>query len=261
MKRTDAQIYIIAHRPVEYELWDNGLYTPLQVGFNDSFLELRDNTGDNISEWNPLMAEGTGTYWIAANHPQDLRYIGQCQYRRRLEFKEDEDFDEWFKECDVIVAAPLFLVSSTVRQQYEAYHSRNDMDQVEKIINNSYPEYSKSFDRWINNGKFIFYSNGFVMRAQDYDRYCKFLFNICEQLKIMNGWETPEVAKKKIAQEIEGGTRIGVNGHIGDDRKEGYGYQQQVFAFLSERLLTLFILHNFPANRIKCIDYRKYEGV
>ena len=65
-KSKEVQIYIIGHKEVDYGYWDNSIYTPLQVGggMYKQFLPLRDNTGDNIAEWNPIYAENTGIYWL-----------------------------------------------------------------------------------------------------------------------------------------------------------------------------------------------------
>ena len=264
MKREDARIYIIFHRAVEYGLWeDNALYSPLQVGFDVRFLstEVRDSDSpESIAEWNGLYAENTGIYWIWKNRPAGLKYVGNCQYRRRLEFGEDFDFDGLFKDYDVIAASPL-IVFPNLALQYMRCHSTGDLPIVRDIIEEEYPEYLSDFDQYIMSGRFIFYSNGFVMRSEDYDRYCEFLFNILERFKEIKGWNTPQEAILKIDQEIADGKRAGIDGHIGTDNKEGNGYQHQVPAFLSERLLSLFIRHNFEPNKIYLKPYTKYENI
>lgn len=258
--REDARIYIIGHRPVDYGIWNNDLYQPIQVGNNEDFCDIRDNTGDNIAEWNPIYAENTALYWIWKNRPEGLRYVGVCQYRRRLEFKEDFDFDELFKDFDVVAGMPLMQFPS-VLHQYAACHSPMDISRLNYIIEREYPEYLDSFTKYIGEGRFLFYSNGFVMRAEDFDRYCEFLFGICDRFREENGWDTPEIAEERIDQEIDEGYRRGKDGHIGSDGKGGNGYQHQILGFLSERILTLFICHNFAHNKTYCLPYTKYEGV
>ena len=105
-KREDIQIYELAYNKVKYGLWDNALYTPLQCcadRSNTDVCELKDNTGENISSKNFYYCETTGTYWIWKNAPE-TKYVGQCQYRRRLEFKEDFDFDTIFDKHKIINA-------------------------------------------------------------------------------------------------------------------------------------------------------------
>ncbi len=258
--REDARIYVIGHRPVEYGLWDNSLYTPLQVGNNEDFCDLRDNTGDNIADWNFLYAENTGLYWIWKNRPAGLKYIGICQYRRRLEFPEDFDFDTLFKDYDVVAGMPIMQFPN-VLWQYSNCHSPMDIGRLNFIIEREWPEYLDDFDTHIAKGNFLFFANGFIMKAEDFDRYCEFLFSICDRFKEENGWETPEITKEKIDQEIEEGYRRDVDGHNGSDRKGGNGYQHQVLGFISERVLTLFICHNFAHNKTYCLPYTKYENV
>ena len=108
MKRTDAQIYVIAHRPVEYEIPDNALMTPVQVGNNDRFLEHRDtDCPGSIAAMNGFFAENSGIFYAWKTHPDSLKYIGVCQYRRQFAFPEDQDFDELFKDFKVIAATPM----------------------------------------------------------------------------------------------------------------------------------------------------------
>ena len=256
-KRRDAQIYIISHKPIDYQREDS-LYSPLQVGFNDKIAELRDNTGDNISEWNPLYAECTGTYWIWKNHP-DLKYVGQTQYRRRLEFPEDENFDDIFSRYDVITMTPLFFAGTSVQFFYGYCHNPEDMSTAEDIVKTLYPDMTDSWNKYLKTESRILYSNGFIMRAEDYDRYCSFLFSVFEEFKKRKGWDTLENAKEaldavrhSVEEDIVRGRRQGTR---------GIGYQMQVFGFLSERLWTLWCFHTFPQERIMFKDYRKFEGV
>ena len=54
-KRDDIQIYELAYNKVNYGLWDNSLYTPLQCGTASNKVDvcdLKDNIGDNISDKN-----------------------------------------------------------------------------------------------------------------------------------------------------------------------------------------------------------------
>ena len=129
-KRNDIKGYIFCHKPVEYGIWDNSLYTPLEVGAalrDNHCAELRDNTGDNVSDWNEILAENSGIYWIWKNKPESAKYILNCQYRRRLLFEEDTDFDKIFSKFDVIVPQPLKVLYG-LQVQYIACHSRMDIE-------------------------------------------------------------------------------------------------------------------------------------
>ncbi len=57
----DVKIYLMTHK--EYNLLDNGLYTPLFLGAEgkeETFDYLRDDVGDNISSKNSIYSEITG---------------------------------------------------------------------------------------------------------------------------------------------------------------------------------------------------------
>ena len=248
-KREDIQIYILSHREVPYGIWDNELYTPLQVGDAEDFLSVRDDKGVNISNLNPMYAELSGMYWVWKN--TDTKYKGQCQFRRRLEFPADYDFDSDFEQYRVITMQPLML-GTTLYNQYASCHSKKDMDLLEEIIDEDYPEYSGTFQSVIKRGSILYYSNGFIMPNGMYDMYCEWLFSVLGKFRERMGWNTNEDVEKDIAEDIANGERSGMR---------GVRYQMQVLGFLSERLLTLWLMTNIPPFLIKTVPYKKYENL
>ena len=249
IKRPDIQIFIYGHKPVEYGIWNNSLYTPLEVGASqrEKIFDIRDNEGDNISIWNPIYAELTGMYWLWKNKPSGLKYIGVCQYRRRLEFNEDTDFNAIFKEYDIILPTPLKL---NPKIQYSACHSENDIEEVENIIVEKFPDYKEAFNSYWGGNK-LWYSNSFVMGVEDFKAYCEFLFGVFEEFRNRKGWTTPEDISAEIDREM-GVTR---------NTARGLKYQRQIFGFLGERMLGVFVTRRFKEDRIKEMDYLKFEGV
>lgn len=249
-KRTDAQVYVVGHKRIDYSREDT-LYTPIQVGFSAQKLwDLRDNMGFNISEWNGLYAENTALYWIWKNRPSSLKYIGFVQYRRRLEFPEDTDFDALFSSFDAVTMTPLRIMVPD--RQYKLCHCDEDIELAEGLIKERYPELAGKWDRIMKAGRDLLYSNGMILKAEDFDRYCEFLFDILEQIRELKGWDTPQEAKEAVKAEIESGKRKAAR---------GLDYQAQVFGFLSERLWTFWCLSTFPRERILFKDYHKFEGV
>lgn len=248
-KRTDAQIFILGHKAVDYGVWDNALYTPLEVGaaLREPVFAVRDNTGANISDWNQIYAETTGTYWIANN--TYFSYAGQCQYRRRLEFPLDFDFKSAFEKYGAICAEPINI--GNVYDQYCLCHCKQDMDLVEAIINDKYPQLAEAYEKYIKKSGALYYSNSFVLNGDDYKEYAEVLFGILDIFKEERQWNTPEEALRLIGDEVKKRTR---------GRARGVAYQSQVFGFLSERLWTMWVQSKFTG-RIKNIKYKKYEGV
>lgn len=247
-KRQDAAIFIIGHKPLEYGYWDNALYTPIQVGYGEQYTPVRDNTGVNIADWNKVCAETTAFYWISRNFVMG-KYVGVCQYRRRLEFPEDYDFDKAFEECDVIAAKPLrFGVS--VANQYCHCHCAADLLNMEQVVKDLYPDYAQAWEDYIVNSNVVYYSNSFVMRAEDYQKYCDWLFSIFREYRKRMGWDSQEQVREYVAGNIEKGVCRGTR---------GVDYQMQLFAFATERLWTMYVQRNFK--RIRHDNYVKFEGV
>jgi len=250
----DTKIFIIGHKAIDYGWYDdNALYEPIQVGSNPDMLPgvQRDNTGRNIHKWNPMYAESTATYWIA-NNVTGYTYLGQCQYRRRLKFNEDTDFEGIFSNYDAICCKPL---NYNPYNQYTCCHSHLDMDDFREAIAELYPDMLDDFDKYITNGNWLYYSNSFVLRAEDYRAYSKFLFKIINWIKKKRGWTTVAKAAAQIKQEMDDGLRRN-NAPKG---RNIISYQLQVPAFLSERIFNLWVRAKCP-RRLE-IKYETFEGV
>ena len=249
MKRDDAQIYIYNHKPLDYGIWDNTLYTPIEVGafYREPYMEqLRDNAEeDNISFKNPVYLELTGLYHIW-KHCHPSKFKGVCQYRRRLEFTEDFDFETILKGYDAIAAEPMPF---NVRRQYEMCHSKKDMEILEEVVKGLYPDYAQAWDDFINNGTKLYYSNGLIMRTEAFDAYCEWLFPIIDRFMESRGWLTNEDVFRTVQEEIKAGSRNGARGFM---------YQSEIGAFTSERLMTLYLRRNC---KVLEVPYKKYENL
>lgn len=252
MSGSTCRGYIIGHKPVSYGFYDgNPLYHALQVGNGERYASLRDtDIEDNIADWNNFYAEGTGTYYIWKTVPDDTKYVLQCQYRRRLHFPADTDFDELFKDCDAICAKPLTM-GLTVYEQYAHCHNREDMETLKAVIYEEFPEMREAFDKYILNGRTLYYSNSFVLRTQDFKDYADTLFSLLDAFKKRRGFNTPQEVERRVSDEISQGKR---------GKARGVRYQEQIGGFLSERIWTMWVQRKF-AGRILNMDYEKFEGV
>lgn len=249
VKRQDAQIYVYNHKPLDYGVWDNALYTPLEVGafYREPYMEqMRDNAErDNISAANPLFAENTGLYFVW-KHCNPSEFKGVCQYRRRLEFPYDFDFRKAFKDYDAIACVPLNV---SVRAQYSGCHCPQDMEILEMVVKGLYPDYADAWDKYINNGTKLYYSAGLVMRTEDFDAYCEWLFKILFKFVEAAGWYSLDDVHKTVAKQIKEGKRRDARGE---------GYQMQVCGFLQERLMTLYLKRNC---KVFEMPYTLFEGL
>lgn len=215
----DIKILIATHK--KYWMPEDKVYLPMHVGREgkDDLGYIGDNTGDNISSKNANYCELTGLYWAWKN--LDCDYIGLCHYRRYFAGKKHgqdkktailhkEDYTKLLQECDVILPQKRNYYIETVRSQYEHAHNKRDLDETERIIEEIYPEYSQSFAR-VMDRKRLHIFNMFVMKKEDFDAYCKWLFDILFELE------------KRI------------------DISDYNQYEARVFGFLSERLFNVWL--------------------
>lgn len=219
----DIKILVAAHK--KYWMPKDDIYIPLHVG-RDGKTDLGyigDNTGDNISSKNANYCELTGLYWAWKNLKCD--YVGLCHYRRyfarenihtdNLEKKKTailhrKDYEKLLQEYDVILPVKRNYYVETVRSQYEHAHNKRDIDETKRIVMELYPEYSEAFEKVMGRTK-LYILNMFVMKKQQFDEYCSWLFSILFELE----------------------KRIDISSYN--------MYEARVFGFISERLFNVWL--------------------
>lgn len=274
-KREDIKIYSLCYSNKNFRFLDDSVVTPLQVGASNgtNVCELKDNVGDNISNLNYFYVESTGTYWIWKN-VNGCKYKGQMQYRRPLSgISETMDFDDVFSKYDVITCEPfnhpknnrpteeqpMFIPANTVEDGYKFSNCLDDLLILEMSVKYYYPDYSIDYDKYIKNGENLYYSNGFIMKSEDFDKYSEFLF------KCLNGYlEFSNIHSEKdliehVKYNLETGKyiRYGKNNPL---TESGFKWQCKIGGFLSERLWTLWVQHNFSDEKIYKLPYIKMEN-
>ena len=159
---------------------------PIEVGAacRDHFLyELKDNTGDNISEENPFYAELTGLYWIWKNVKNDSDdLIGFCHFNKSLLISPAKANDLIKKKGYRFIVCRHQAVPKMVYQE--------DYKALLSIVHDKYPKYYKAFYELYGqdgssskcNGK-----NTFITTRKDFDKYCAFLFDILGECRRVIG--------------------------------------------------------------------------
>lgn len=201
-----------------------------------------DNSGENISAKNPYYNELTALYWMWKNL-KDENILGLVHYRRYFDFfynrflskkiqkevsQEDDIIEKhivnpdkieklankWLNKNDVIVPVKfVYKKFESLRDDYYHHHRQEDWDTTMQVILELYPEYAPSIEKYLNKDNKIYWANLFVARYEFVDNYCQWLFSIFDKVE----------------------DRITVSENF---------YQRRVYGFLSERLFTLYLLHN-----------------
>ncbi|MCW3160316.1 DUF4422 domain-containing protein [Chryseobacterium oryctis] len=229
------------------------IFLPIQVGAkqNEFIIDnsyILDKSHDNISEKNYTFNELTGLYWAWKNMT-DFDVFGLMHYRRYLDLhyrkglfkKENNDIlipvkqnskkllklldskktekviKKLLKNHDMIVPKPAFCSinneSASIDKDYKNNHISEDWDICMQIIGEKFPAYRKSIDKYLENDNKFYIGNMFLSNKKTMNDYCNWLFTILFEVE------------KRIT--------------ISEDL-----YQRRVIGFLSERLFTLYILHN-----------------
>ncbi|GMO38010.1 MAG: hypothetical protein Ta2B_17710 [Termitinemataceae bacterium] len=208
-----VEIAVAYHKPSI--LIENECLVPLQVGkdCSDFDLDMRaDNTGNHIS-YKHGYAELRGIYWLWKNSKADIK--GLFHYRRFLDlnanskYRNDEYYEvdihsnflphDFLKSLDIreervmeILKDNVILTRNkgdlgtwsnyTVEGHYKAEHVGEHLDMAVDILKEFYPEYYKTAIDLLS-GHVSYFTNMLVMKADDFDRYCCWLFDILDKVE------------------------------------------------------------------------------
>jgi hypothetical protein len=201
-----------------------------------------DDSGDHISARNPNWVELTAAYYIWKNYSKEqIPYWGLCHYRRYLTLplglhpfkriyylkatvqtydrvlndKLAVRIEQLLSAGKIILPRPYYMYKLkkwSVKQQYIKDHDAIAWDLMEAAVKKLYPEYSDTFHAFAKGLTLCLY-NIMIASWEFWDGYLNWVFNILH-----------EVEKDYIIP--------------GDPN------QRRVFAFLSERLLNVYVRHH-----------------
>ena len=208
-----------------------------------------DNTGENISNKNQYYSELTGIYWIYKNQTSDI--VGTCHYRRFFTAK-DEPFqyklkrflyyfgglnigrhgliytsnqEFWGKRILTCNEAEVILndfdaimpikrkLRQSIENHYKKYHDATDLQLLRTIISEKAPDYSSSFESTLKQ-KRLYANNMLIMRRDKFEALCGWLFTLMFEYE----------------------RQVDLNKYT--------DYQQRIFGFISERLITTWVNHH-----------------
>ncbi len=251
MVKPITKIYSFHYKP-DSKAIEKPQYINIWAGKNNSEYDnefIGDDTGENISSKNKYYSELSGLYWIWKNTSQDI--VGSCHYRRFFTTKKEplinrarrmlyypigiwgkrhgliytknykkwipyvlttKEAEELLKKYDAILPVRRIL-KYDIETHYCRYHEIDDLNRIKSILKSSYPDYLNSFDDVLKSNR-LFANNMFILREDLFKELMSWLFDILFTFE------------KQV------------------DINEYNGYQQRIFGFLSERLITLWIAHN-----------------
>lgn len=144
-----------------------------------SWVEYKDNTGDNISLLNNKFCEITGIYWIWKNYKNldNLEYVGFQHYRRVFDFTE---INEFIKDYDMVV--PVEELECSLEEQFVKYHGEENLILLKNVFSELYSEEINTFCQYLREKVGYFY-NIFIFKTDLFKEYCEFLFPILFNLE------------------------------------------------------------------------------
>jgi hypothetical protein len=216
MKHPNIKIFAMTHKA--FTPPPDPLYVPLQVGraCHEPLGFIGDDTGDQISKQNAYFSELTGVYWLWKNY-QDADIIGICHYRRYFISEKGllyshADISRLLADYDMIVTKKLEL-RMPYYDGFASTHDEKDLIETERVVAEKYPAYAPLFHEMVHK-KETYFANMMICRKDLYDAYCAWLFDILFEVQ----------------------RRIDTTGYD--------NYRKRVYGFLSEFLLTVWIVHN-----------------
>ena len=172
-------ILVATHKPDK--VYQDDIYTPIHVGravskYKEEMAEIiGDDTGDNISEKNPLYCELTACYWAWKNL-KNIEYVGLCHYRRYFEERITiKNIDRLLNSnYDIILPSAIHLPATL----FYKFKGLTDEDRVIffKVMEEFYPEYYETAVDYIMNGNKDYAFNMFFCSWKIFSQMMEFVF-------------------------------------------------------------------------------------
>jgi len=176
-------------------------------------------------------------YQLYKNGTISSKYIGLNHYRRYFIFGDNiPKLENIFKNYDIILNKPIKM-EKNVKNHYCLYHFCKHFDEILNIIKEIKPDYYITAKRTSMDKK-MFIGNLFIMKKEDFFKYCEFMFDILFEFD----------RKKNFSSDID--VLLYLN-KIYNNSYESYA-QRRIQGFLSERISNIFFHHYFK--NIKYFD-------
>lgn len=173
-----TRIYQAHHRKLNHP-YIREFSVPIQVGAELSKerigYAIPDDSGDNISRYNPNFCELTALYWMWKND-SDSEIVGLEHYRRFFNVSSAGQIEELVGNDNIVVTTPLYMPEGVVTQYYNCHTP----EYYQKMRSSAIPENERrkldaAMD-WLSRRKILHACNMFMMKKETMDEYCEWLF-------------------------------------------------------------------------------------
>lgn len=184
MSENKLVLLVASHKP--YSFPADEAYLPVQAGAaaHDAIGIQPDNSGENISDRNPLYCELTVLYWAWKNLSADA--LGLMHYRRYLgkgkTIAGGEEIRRLLEKFPVILPRKRRYWIETGESQYVHAHGQESLDALRRMMKRYQGEYLPAFEeslRKTSGHRF----NMFIMKRELCDAYCQWLFDLLFHLE------------------------------------------------------------------------------
>ena len=192
----NIKIVVATHK--QYPMPEEEMYLPVQAGaaVHERLGYQGDDAGDSISEKNGVYCELTALYWAWKN--LNAEAVGLCHYRRYFQEPgektplREETLCRLMNETPVILPKKRNYYIETGESQFVHAHGRESLDALRGTLKDLYPAYLPAFDQSMaktSGHRF----NMFIMRREQFDSYCEWLFDILFETEKRLGTPTPRM--------------------------------------------------------------------
>ena len=130
-----------------------------------------------------------------------------------------------------------------MRDQFCICHNCKKYDEIIEIIKDIKPEYYKTALK-TSTEKIIYFCNLFIMKKDDFLKYCEFMYDVLFEFDKRNNYTSDEDLLK-YSKKLHNNKYVQL-------------YQSRLEAFLSERIGNIYYYHNFK--RIKMFNFSNYAN-
>lgn len=142
---------------------------------NTRMAEYADDEGDNISKFNPDLAELTAAYWIWKHAPQ-TKYKGLCHYRRIFCLPEQTAVALEAENIDALLPIPRYVPGGVGRMfAAETPAKEAVLRNIEQTFRDKQSGTEKGFKDFLRQ-EFYFPNNMVIAKSEIYDNYARWLF-------------------------------------------------------------------------------------